>query len=205
MLIENFILLVNQAHAGLYRKGNRQDEKPDPHISHLLRVMGNTIKLARAHNLVTDDIAVKKLKILALGHDLYEDTIWTEDDLGDWLISQDYLLARKVAEEINILTRAPGQSYVDYLMKIASSSPYVKLVKQADILDNIYYAHSIFKPRYEAALHYLMIGEEAALDIIRAWEESQVWKQFKDDEAIISLSDPIHARPEGPQHGILLQ
>lgn len=105
------IKLATEAHAGQHDKGG------EPYILHPLRVM-----LA----MKTEDE-----RIVAVLHDVVEDTTWTCDDLY-WQhgFSPDIVLA------ITALTRRPGEDYFDFIRR-AAENPIARAVKIADVRDNL--------------------------------------------------------------------
>jgi len=85
-----------------------------PYVEHLERVSQN----------FHDD-----LKIVALLHDLLEDTDWTEQKLS-------YYFRKTIVDKVVILTRVQGQSYEDYIQRVSKNQDAIK-VKIADIEDNM--------------------------------------------------------------------
>lgn len=71
-----------------------------------------------------------RLQIIAILHDIVEDTPETIDTLRDQGILDEGIL-----ESINILTKKDGQSYSEYLQSV-KNNPMARLVKLADIDDN---------------------------------------------------------------------
>src|SRR5688572_28315113 len=89
--IEDAIALAAQAHAG------QQDKNGQPYILHPLRVM-----LAMA----PDDT---EGQIVAVLHDVLEDTAITDDDL----LKQGYPL--HIVTALRALTHRPGEPYMEYV------------------------------------------------------------------------------------------
>lgn len=69
-------------------------------------------------------------KIVALLHDVVEDTDWTFEDLVREGFSQN------VIEALRLLTHSDGSPYEDYVERLASN-PLAKVVKIADLADNM--------------------------------------------------------------------
>jgi len=105
------IALVSTAFA------NKTDKAGKPYILHCLRVM---------NNLHSDD---EELNMIAVGHDLIEDTgmsIWDLKMKG---------FSKRVCDGIEILTHDKSMPYDDYIKRIAFNPDAVK-VKLADLKDN---------------------------------------------------------------------
>jgi len=69
-------------------------------------------------------------KIVALLHDVVEDTDWTFEDL----VGEGF--SANVIEALRLLTHTDGSSYEDYVERLASN-PLAKVVKIADLTDNM--------------------------------------------------------------------
>lgn len=110
-VLEKAILLAKEAHKGQKDKGGA------PYIEHPMRVM--------AAVRTTDE------KIIAVLHDVMEDTSLTVCDLKSRLgLSDDLLYA------LQLLTRDPYQNYMDYIRRLAQN-PLAAAVKAADLEDNM--------------------------------------------------------------------
>lgn len=109
--LEKAILLAKEAHKGQLDKGGA------PYIEHPMRVMA----AVRA----TDE------KIIAVLHDVIEDTSITAHDLKSRLDLSDDLL-----HALQLLTRDPHQDYLDYIRCLAQN-PLAAAVKAADLEDNM--------------------------------------------------------------------
>lgn len=69
--------------------------------------------------------------IIALLHDVVEDTVWTMDDLEKQGFSSD------VIDALKILTHSEDTDYLEYIRQIQKSiNPYVVSVKLADLKHN---------------------------------------------------------------------
>lgn len=69
-------------------------------------------------------------RIVALLHDIVEDTDVTHDDLND------EGFAPEVIEAVRLLTRVPDEDYEAYIERIATN-PLARAVKLADLKDNM--------------------------------------------------------------------
>ncbi|MDR3547036.1 MAG: hypothetical protein P4M11_01950 [Candidatus Pacebacteria bacterium] len=110
-MISSMLAFVVQKHDGQFDKGGK------PYVLHVLAV---------AHKLRTDD---EELFCIALGHDVFEDTDATKEDL--YAIG----MTPRVVEGINCLTKMPGESYKEYQAKVLSNPDAIK-VKMKDLLHN---------------------------------------------------------------------
>ena len=108
--LEDAIVLASQAHAG------QVDKTGQPYILHPLRVM-----------LRLGDPAAR---IVAMLHDVVEDTDITLDDLrrGGY--------PAEVVEAVDLVTRREGESYEAFIERLAPH-PIARLVKLADLEDNM--------------------------------------------------------------------
>ena len=93
------------------------DRAGEPYVLHLLKVM---------HYLRSED---EELRCIAIGHDLFEDTKSTMNDLVRLGISQRVILG------ILHLTKMPGENYETYKEKVKSNPDAVR-VKLADLRHN---------------------------------------------------------------------
>jgi (p)ppGpp synthase/HD superfamily hydrolase len=106
--LEAAIALAVDAHCG------QTDKAGAPYILHPLRVM-----LA----MKSDDE-----RIVATLHDVVEDSAYTIEAIA-------YDFGPRVAEAVDALTKRKGESYDDYLARVAIN-PLAKSVKLADLADN---------------------------------------------------------------------
>ena len=95
---------------------NQKDKSGKPYILHPIHVM-ETVK--------SDDA-----KIVAVLHDIIEDTDVTEEDLLNAGLS------KHIVDAIVILTRSRDEDYMDYVKNL-SSNPLAKEVKLADLQHNM--------------------------------------------------------------------
>lgn len=93
------------------------DKSGRPYILHCLKVM---------HYLKSDD---DELNMMAIGHDLFEDTKTTREELRQLGYSE------RVINGITNLTRLPGETEEEYTARIMSSVDSIR-VKLADLRHN---------------------------------------------------------------------
>ena len=110
--LEDAIILAAQAHRGqIYPSVNSE-----PFILHPLRVMTR--------------VQSKLAQVVAVLHDVIEDTNYTLDDLR----RQGY--ADAVVEAVDCLTHKAGETYEAYIERVATN-PIARQVKLADLEDNL--------------------------------------------------------------------
>jgi (p)ppGpp synthase/HD superfamily hydrolase len=108
--LERAIAIAAEAHAG------QRDKAGNPYILHPLRVM-----LAVT---ATDE------RIVAVLHDVVEDTPWTLEALRAEGFPNDVVAA------IDAMTRRDGEDYVEFVRR-AAAHPLARPVKIADLRDNM--------------------------------------------------------------------
>ena len=110
MTLERAIAIAAEAHAG------QKDKAGNPYLLHPLRVM----------------LAVKapEERIVAVLHDVVEDTPWTLDALRAEGFS------RGVVNAVDALTRRKGEEYFEFVRR-AVAHPIARPVKIADLRDNL--------------------------------------------------------------------
>jgi (p)ppGpp synthase/HD superfamily hydrolase len=108
--LEDAILLAAQAHRG------QVDKVGQLYITHLLRVMAR--------------VQGDREQIIAVLHDLVEDTSYTFGDLR----ALGY--AEEIIQALDCLTHRSGESYEQYIER-ASANPLARRVKLADLEDNM--------------------------------------------------------------------
>ena len=111
-MFSRMVRLMVDAHSGQVDKAGK------PYFHHPLRVM----KYLRS-----DDL---ELQLIALGHDLFEDTSVSPQILAELGFSE------RVIAGITALTKQRGQSYVEYQLAILASYDAMR-VKLADLEDNM--------------------------------------------------------------------
>lgn len=95
---------------------NAYDKGGSPYILHCLSVMNK--------------MSTVKQKIVAVLHDVVEDTNTTLDDLLRWGMSQE------IVDAIDAITRRKDEPYRDYINRLAKNE-LAKVVKIADLEDNM--------------------------------------------------------------------
>ena len=108
--LERAISLAVHAHNG------QLDKIQEPYILHPMRVM-----LA---------VNTEKERIVAILHDVVEDTTWSIEDL----LATGF--DKEIVEAVALLSKEKGQDYSDYLRKIKCNQ-LALTVKKADITDNL--------------------------------------------------------------------
>jgi len=108
--LERAIAIAVEAHAG------QKDRYGAAYILHPLRVMAR---------ITTDDD-----KIVAILHDVVEDTDWTFDDLRQEGFSEQLVVA------LDCVTKREGEAYEDFV-KRSAANPIARRVKIADLEDNM--------------------------------------------------------------------
>ncbi len=109
-LLERAISIAVDAHRG------KQDRYGAPYILHPLRVMAR--------------VSTPEEKVVAILHDVVEDTRWTFEDLE----SEGFPLG--VISALKCLTKQEGEDYDDFVERSASN-PLARRVKLADLEDNM--------------------------------------------------------------------
>ena len=109
-MLKKAISLAEKAHQGQVDKGGH------PYIGHPKRVMENC--------------ETTEEKIVAMLHDVIEDTEYTADDLRKEGFSEEIITA------LLCLTHREGESYMEYIERICENSLAVR-VKYADLQDNM--------------------------------------------------------------------
>lgn len=108
--LERALVIAAQAHQGALDKGGA------PYILHPLRLM---------HQMTTTNE-----RIVAILHDVVEDSPWSLDALRAEGFSED------VVSAVDGLTRREGETYDDFITR-GSANPLARRVKLADIEDNM--------------------------------------------------------------------
>jgi (p)ppGpp synthase/HD superfamily hydrolase len=98
-------------------------------------------------------------KIVALLHDVVEDTNWTFEDLVREGFSE------SVIEALRLLTHTDGSLYEDYVERLASNS-LAKAVKKADLADN---------------MDFKRIPEPTEGDFSRLQKYHRAWRRLRDE------------------------
>ena len=108
--LERALVIAVEAHQGALDKGGA------PYILHPLRLM---------HQMATAD-----QRIVAILHDVVEDSPWTLDALRAEGFSEEVVAA------VDGLTRREGETYEDFIAR-GATNPLARRVKLADIEDNL--------------------------------------------------------------------
>lgn len=107
------------------------------------------------------DQSVNYLYMLALCHDLFEDTDCSEDILKEHLpynLYEDWDRTRFIAD-VNILTKQDDENYINYIERVNSCSREAYFVKLADIKDHLTQKETLtdeLKKKYYEAIEYLL-------------------------------------------------
>ncbi len=109
-LFERALALTSVKHAGQKDKGD------DPYVMHVIRVMMG--------------VETHEEKIVALLHDLLEDT----DMTGEELIELGF--KEKTVRQVELLSRKEGEVYMDYIERLAEDHTAIR-VKLSDLRDNL--------------------------------------------------------------------
>ena len=117
--IEKAIQIAARAHEG------QVDKQGLPYILHPLRVM--------------DGVEGLDAKIVAVLHDVVEDTEVTIDDLEREGFSGEILAAARC------VTHSEGESYADYVVR-CRANPIARRVKLSDLADNTRLSRTIVRP-----------------------------------------------------------
>ncbi|MBM3603544.1 MAG: HD domain-containing protein [Alphaproteobacteria bacterium] len=110
MDLERAIQVAADAHRG------QKDKAGQPYILHPLRVMAAC--------------TTPQERIVAVLHDVVEDSDWTLDDL------RREGLADELVDAVDAMTRREGESYSDFVDR-AARHPIARTVKIADLRDNL--------------------------------------------------------------------
>lgn len=117
--LQTAIEIAVRAHAGQTEKNNDR-----PYVLHPLRMMNS--------------VQEEKAKIVAVLHDVVEDTTTTEHDLRKAGFSEEILAG------VLSVTRQEGESYTDFVVRV-KRNPLGKQVKLADLLDNYNLPRTLFR------------------------------------------------------------
>lgn len=110
-LLDKFIVCATNAHAGQFDKGGK------PYILHVLTVL---------HGVMDED---EEIQCIAVGHDLFEDTKTTVDDLVELGATE------RIIRGILSLTKQNGESYKSYKSKVLDCRDAM-IVKRQDLKHN---------------------------------------------------------------------
>jgi guanosine-3',5'-bis(diphosphate) 3'-pyrophosphohydrolase len=110
-MLDKMILIATKAHAGQFDKGGT------PYILHPLTVMFLT------------ESKDEEIQCIAIGHDLFEDTSVTAEQLREEGISE------RVIDGIYAMTKMPGQTVDEYKQQVFDNVDAM-IVKRADLKHN---------------------------------------------------------------------
>lgn len=120
MLYPKYAALYNTAMKIAYKQHMGQvDRGGSRYINHPIRV--------------ADNCDTARQKVVALLHDVVEDTDYTLDDLRKAEYIKDY---PEIIEAVDALTRREGESYMDFIHRVATNS-IALCVKIRDLEDNL--------------------------------------------------------------------
>ncbi|MEM8781274.1 MAG: HD domain-containing protein [Planctomycetota bacterium] len=120
MNLERAIAIATQAHAGQTQRNG------EPYILHPIRVM---LSLSNGPGAPAGD-ELDELRIVAILHDVVEDTPWTLGMLRDEGFAADVITA------VDAVTKRDGEEYPDFVERSAAD-PLGRRVKLADLEDNL--------------------------------------------------------------------
>lgn len=95
---------------------------------HTVRVVNNVYRISESLN---EQENYEKARLVAWLHDVIEDTSATYEDLRNQGIPEE------IIEAVKIITRKDKQDYKVYIQLIYMTNPLARLVKLADLKDNI--------------------------------------------------------------------
>lgn len=136
-LLEKAITIAVDAHRG------QKDKAGAPYILHPLRIMGR--------------METEPEKIVAVLHDVVEDTHWTFESLKREGFPDEILTA------LAGVTQREGEGYEDFV-KRSAANPIARRVKMADLEDN---------------LDLRRLGTLTAKDVKRLGKYRRAWEQLK--------------------------
>jgi len=110
-LLNRMLTLAVNAHSGQF------DKSGNPYILHVLKVL---------HYVRSSD---EELNCIAVGHDLFEDTSVTANDLYN------LGMTKRIVDAIFCLTKMPGQTYNEYKDAVFSNKDAM-IVKKSDLRHN---------------------------------------------------------------------
>lgn len=134
---------VHRAHALQMRRNG------EPYINHLLRVAVLARRAYLSLGLESgQNPSVLFVRAVAVGHDLKEDQPSAFEDFKDcW---------PDLADGVETLSRRQGETYFAFIKRIASAPIYLRLIKMADLQDNMFdLEEGSMKDKYRFAFQYL--------------------------------------------------
>lgn len=151
MTTERALEIAIAAHAGQKRKNTGED-----YITHPIAVADIAVEEFKAsyhwqYFKSDPDSIIRKIRMVALLHDVVEDTNLTIDELTKEFPDIHILSA------LNLLTRKKSQTYYEFIMNIKMKGNVIaQIVKIADLIHNSSdLAEGSLKDKYRFALHIL--------------------------------------------------
>ncbi|MEM1446234.1 MAG: HD domain-containing protein [Planctomycetota bacterium] len=120
MNLDRALAIATQAHAGQTQRNG------DPYILHPMRVM---LSLSQGPAAPAGE-TLEKLRIVAILHDVVEDTPWTLDMLREEGFGDDVIAG------IDSVTKRDGEDYEAFVERSAADA-FGRIVKLADLEDNL--------------------------------------------------------------------
>jgi len=152
--IEKALQIASQAHEG------QKDKEGLPYILHPLRVMSR--------------VEGEEAQIVAILHDVVEDTKVTLDDLGRAGFSEPVLTA------VQCVTHRKDEPYADYVVG-CKNNPIARQVKLGDLADNCRLDRTILRPqrlqRDLARIHRYFLSHKFLTDQISEAEYRSLMSQ----------------------------
>jgi (p)ppGpp synthase/HD superfamily hydrolase len=102
-------------------------------------------------------LETEEQKIVAMLHDVVEDTDWTFEDLVGEGFSESVIAA------LRLLTHTDGSPYEDYIERLATN-PLATVVKKADLTDN---------------MDFKRISEPTGKDFVRLQKYHRAWRRLE--------------------------
>lgn len=126
-MLEEAIRFAAAAHEG------QRDKSGAPYIFHTIRVAST--------------FSDETMQVIAVLHDVIEDTPCTHTDI-------ERVFSIRIADTVLALSRAPHETYVEFIERV-NANPTARLIKIADIRDNLRPGAGNLRQRYEQALRIL--------------------------------------------------
>src|SRR3989344_3197464 len=113
-------------------QGTQKRKSGDSNALHVMRVRTLLMEAFAAARESADN--VQAIEIAALGHDLLEDTKITEEEIKNSFGERSLKLIKE-------LTNKNGDSHTgDYVQQMSAASEEARLIKYADLCDNLFHA-----------------------------------------------------------------
>ena len=142
------INMVWNAHRYQYR------ENGEPYIYHPLKVM---MTIHSSEGIEFDS----EIKIIALLHDVLEDTIVTKEDI-------EKAFGKDIANKVDVLTKKEHENYVQYIDRINNSNDATVIgIKVADLSHNLETINNIQDPKRRERLYYRYVHALETLQLNR--------------------------------------